>query len=757
MDYLSLPQFSSLSLSDLLRARDQFHAHLMHKRNVIGTAVGRYLIRKDDPYPNPDKRDDAAEKNPKAGKKKEPRTLGNSEVRDYSWPCILVLVSQWEDDSVFDNQKLPISDFVPKTIYLEDGRSVPICTVHAPLSEKAPSPIDPRSLSFPKDHLSGGYPVAVEVQGVERFASLGCLVSDGHNIYALTNRHVTGEVGEELYTYLDGKKTPIGKTSAKQIEQLAFTYLYESWSGKNVFVNIDAGLVKIDQLNAWEPTIFGLGEIGPMVDLSTYNLTLNLIGCPLQAFGAASGKMYGKIAALFYRYKSVGGFEYVSDFLIGSRTSRPLQTRPGDSGTIWTMESDDVKLGLQPIAIQWGGSVFADEMGQFPFAMATSLSNVCRELRVDLFRSRKLAAFDYWGAVGHYTVGSFACEMLSEGTKISKLMKRNQGLISFATSDIDKTVNDVKVPGFVQLADVSDKVWKIQYSKTKAPYGRKGRENPNHYADIDYGKDTLPGHSLVVDSLDKRTSSVADLTTDNWREYYDALGWTKSSQRGCVPFRVWQIYKEMKRFVENREIDKFVAAAGIMAHYVGDACQTLHGSYLDDGDPWRNPDGSPADEMLGHSEGYGADVHHAYEAAMIDQNVAEIVAALSNEIGTEHGMTRVNSGQEAGFATIDLMRRTRARIPPIDIVERFVAIRSSDQNHKISKLLWADFGADTIKTLKDGCRTLAMIWESAWVDGGGEDVDNSLIREFDQDSIREIYEDQDFLPSVVLDDIDQYL
>ena len=50
-----------------------------------------------------------------------------------------------------------------------------------------------------------------------------------------------------------------------------------------------------------------------------------------------------------------------------------------------------------------------------------------------------------------------------------------------------------------------------------------------------------------------------------------------------------------------------------------------------------------------------------------------------------------------------------------------------------------------------------MIWESAWVDGGGEDVDNSLIREFDQDSIREIYEDQDFLPSVVLDDIDQYL
>ena len=42
MDFLSAdPQFSSLSLQDLLRARDQFHAHLLHKANVVGTAVGR--------------------------------------------------------------------------------------------------------------------------------------------------------------------------------------------------------------------------------------------------------------------------------------------------------------------------------------------------------------------------------------------------------------------------------------------------------------------------------------------------------------------------------------------------------------------------------------------------------------------------------------------------------------------------------------------------------------------------------------------
>ena len=39
------------ALAKLLEAREQFHVHLMHKPNVVGTAVGRYLIRKTDPQP----------------------------------------------------------------------------------------------------------------------------------------------------------------------------------------------------------------------------------------------------------------------------------------------------------------------------------------------------------------------------------------------------------------------------------------------------------------------------------------------------------------------------------------------------------------------------------------------------------------------------------------------------------------------------------------------------------------------------------
>ena len=50
MDYFpSERPYSSLSVFDLLEARDQFHVHLMHKANVVGTAIGRYLIRIADP------------------------------------------------------------------------------------------------------------------------------------------------------------------------------------------------------------------------------------------------------------------------------------------------------------------------------------------------------------------------------------------------------------------------------------------------------------------------------------------------------------------------------------------------------------------------------------------------------------------------------------------------------------------------------------------------------------------------------------
>ena len=53
-------EFTSLSLRDLLDARDAYHVHLSHLENVVATAVGRYLFRDGDWQPDPLILDDQA-------------------------------------------------------------------------------------------------------------------------------------------------------------------------------------------------------------------------------------------------------------------------------------------------------------------------------------------------------------------------------------------------------------------------------------------------------------------------------------------------------------------------------------------------------------------------------------------------------------------------------------------------------------------------------------------------------------------------
>src|SRR6185503_1129071 len=73
--------YSTLTLRDLLEARHHYHVHLAHLPNVVGTAVGRYLIREGDWFakhpPNT---------KPKGRKPTGPRTLFNSVVTAWSWP-----------------------------------------------------------------------------------------------------------------------------------------------------------------------------------------------------------------------------------------------------------------------------------------------------------------------------------------------------------------------------------------------------------------------------------------------------------------------------------------------------------------------------------------------------------------------------------------------------------------------------------------------------------------------------------------------
>jgi hypothetical protein len=80
-------------------------------------------------------------------------------------------------------------------------------------------------------------------------------------------------------------------------------------------LTLDAGLVRIDNFEDWTSQVFGIGEIGPPFNATEQTTTLDLIGCPVRAFGGSSGVIEGEIQALFYRYESLGGYDYTTDVL----------------------------------------------------------------------------------------------------------------------------------------------------------------------------------------------------------------------------------------------------------------------------------------------------------------------------------------------------------------------------------------------------------------------------------------------------------
>jgi hypothetical protein len=106
----------------------------------------------------------------------------------------------------------------------------------------------PESMTFPSQMIGGGYPVLTEVQGRTQFASIGCLVSDGHTTYALTNAHVTGPHGETVSTVVTGATRQLGVADAKRVTRKRFDEVYPAWDSPHTYVNLDAGLIRIDDL-----------------------------------------------------------------------------------------------------------------------------------------------------------------------------------------------------------------------------------------------------------------------------------------------------------------------------------------------------------------------------------------------------------------------------------------------------------------------------------------------------------------------------
>jgi|GEM_PF-228763 len=735
--------FFSLSVRDLLEAREAYHVHLAHLDNVFATAIGRYFIRHgDEDHAAPAKTPiPQASRGRHAATSDQPRTLRNASVQDWSWPCVLVFVDQWRRRDDFRQDP---DSMVPRFLYMPDGRVVPTCVIAVNRSDAPAQPAQPKN--FPSDLCGGGYPVLTDVQGRQHLGSIGCMVTDGDMVYALTNRHVVGEAGREVYTLVNNAPQRLGVSDALQVGKLPFAEAYPGWPGGRLLANLDVGLLRVDDVNRWTAQVYGIGELGPLVDLNADTFGLDLIGRKVKAFGAASGEMRGQIAGLFYRYKSVGGLDYASDFVIAPREAgQALNNLPGNSGTLWVddPEGDQSDLRapsakpvpradrmpqraprLRPLALQWGGQVLTSPgsatLGHgTEFALATCLATICRQLDVEIITDWNIGHVEYWGTIGHYKIGALACERIKEAA-FRNFMMTNQTSIAYDDQTLINGTPAHQRGDFVPLADVADIVWR---------FSRPDDAN-NHFADMDRpGEGRFNGQTLL-----DLTADGSNIDPDTWNDFYAALG---DDKRGALPFRVWQIYDEAVDYLAAGDYTKFFCAIGVMAHYCGDACQPLHVSQYHHG--------------LDPSDKNAARVHSIYETTMLADNVGELIADLAAGLANRPMVEgRIGSGAQAAKMICDLMHRTVATLPPLDIVNLF---NSSSGRHRTHDL-WEQLKTPTIAVMIDGAETLAMIWHSAWLTGrkkhraGLAAAPHAAIPQGD---LQQLYGDKNFCHSYKLD------
>ncbi|WP_242181819.1 hypothetical protein [Sphingomonas sp. CARO-RG-8B-R24-01] len=707
--------FSSLSVRDLLEAREAYHVHLAHLSQVYATAIGKYLIRKgDENSSDPRHRTDPAELGP--------RTLDNCDVRDWSWPCVLVFVRHWFTPKEIQANPALATELVPSFLYLPDGRVVPTCVVQVdPDVRPETSPATP---DFKSDLVGGGFPIRSSAQGRTHVGSIGCLVTDGESVFALTNRHVAGSPGQVIYAGFKNQARRLGVSDPRQLGKVPFEEAYPGWTAHRSVSNLDAGLIRLDDVAGWTAQVYGIGEIGDVVDLNVDTFRLDLIDCPLVAFGAVSGMMKGRILGLFYRYKSVGGTDYVTDLVIAPRDGETaLNNYPGDSGAIWFEDEASAPINangarkLRPVALEWGGQVLLAPGARTAtqLALGICLSTICRTLDVEVIPDWNVGHTEYWGEWGHVKIGSYATSLIEPELSLAASMEANADVIGVDDAVL-KTLPPHKNGTFSPLADVADLVWR---------FGRPSDES-NHFADMDKpGKD---GRTLL-----ELCADPANVDPGVWNAYYDGIG--ENKKRGALPFRVWQIAEAMIGYAENNRALEFVCAAGIVAHYVGDACQPLHISQYHHGR-------DPTDKT--HSK-----VHSIYETTMVAKHGAALLEMISNAGAADVPPIEPGgkpSGHAIAVAVVALMQRTVDRLPPLTIVDAFNDHMGAGQTEE----LWNELKDKTAACMQDGAKTLARIWEAAWRAGGSPDFGSVA---FAEDDLAALYSRKSFLPSYTLDQL----
>jgi hypothetical protein len=145
----------------------------------------------------------------------------------------------------------------------------------------------------------------------------------------------------------------------------------------------------------------------------------------------------------------------------------------------------------------------------------------------------------------------------------------------------------------------------------------------------------------------------------------------------------------------------------------------------------------------------GTGVHAAYEDDMVSAFSAKILAGLA-QTAKAAKTEKIGNGFEAAVETIAMMRSVFNELPPMAIVDAFIAFDGKSKDRPA--FLWKKFGKATIRAMRSGSHLLAVLWENAWALGEGETRVTSTAA-LTQKKAMSLCAKSDFLPSFTVDTI----
>ena len=361
----------------------------------------------------------------------------------------------------------------------------------------------------------------------------------------------------------------------------------------------------------------------------------------------------------------------------------PPFTRPGDSGTLWFYDppqrghrDDPPTVSLAQCrriadaargaaadrhAVGWAALCPTDGGAQRVCARLASCRRSCRELRVEIVRNWSTGHDEYWGKIGHFTIGWKACDRTRRRIP-RRVMMANQARIGFGDDDWSegRNVQD-GARWFVPLADVPDYVW----------VSGRAHEPIQHFADID-----------IHDIDGGPCCSTRRERPDNWPRPSGRPTSTASPRpvlgrtRACCRFASGRSGTPWSSTARRETSMHFVAAAGVLAHYVGDASQPLHCSYMHHGIPpmhkhqgRRYPAQKESAEFTAFKKTSKAKIHAIYEEGMLEIDAGAALAGVDAALQqAQLNPGAITSGHDAAVATVRLMHASQQRLPPRAII-----------------------------------------------------------------------------------------